>query len=122
MEKLSKVVASVRKFDLGISSQQVLVCLAFLGIAATAKTVVSYLAKKEGIQKAQHLKARYGEESWALITDGDEQTGRELAMDLAKEGLHIMMVSKNEDSSDRFLQSLSHRYPIKTKLLLFDVS
>ena len=40
--------------------------------------------------------ARYGKDSWALVTGCTAGIGKDIALELAKEGFNIVVVSRNE--------------------------
>jgi hypothetical protein len=133
MDKLGKVVSSVKKFDLSqIANDKVIVCLAFIGMAATIKTMwnpmSSYIFSKKQSEeeKAQHrasqLLFKYGGE-WALIADGTEVTGQQIAMQLAREGFNIMIISKRLSDAEDLEEAIKRKYiTVKTKTIEFDIS
>jgi hypothetical protein len=50
MEKLTKVISNLKNFDLSsIANEKVVVCLAFIGLAATTKYVASYILDKKSL-------------------------------------------------------------------------
>lgn len=70
--------------------------------------------------RARNLKARYGSDSWVLITGASDGIGEQLCYEFAKEGFDIVLVSRNQDKLNRVAQFIEQTYKVKTKSIQFD--
>ena len=64
--------------------------------------------------------ARYG--SWALVTGASDGIGREMAVSLAKAGLHLVLVARRQSLLQHVADDLSERHDIQTRILDMDLS
>ena len=99
MEKLSKVMSSLKKFDTTqIANDKAVLCLAVIGMVSTIKFFwhpLSNIIAKNKIanlkNQQESLKQKYGGE-WALFIGQVDDYGEALAMELAREGYNIIFV------------------------------
>jgi 17beta-estradiol 17-dehydrogenase / very-long-chain 3-oxoacyl-CoA reductase len=66
------------------------------------------------------LVKKYG--TWALITGSTDGIGKAYAHELAKRGLNIVLVSRNEDKLQKVAQELELKHSVKTKIITADFS
>eukprot|EP00347_Sterkiella_histriomuscorum_P005108 403357861 len=125
MDKLNKVISSFKNIDLGsLANDKVVVCLAFIGLAASTKYVAQTIIEqrqKPKTQRPNQLKMLYGGE-WALIMDISEENGKSLAVTLAKEGYNILVFGRSSDNLLlQYLDLLSEKYQVKTRVEEFNI-
>lgn len=54
MEKLNRVLSNIKSFDLSsIANDKVVVCLAFIGLAASTKYAASYLMESKDLKPSK---------------------------------------------------------------------
>lgn len=66
------------------------------------------------------LLKKYG--PWALITGSTDGIGRAYAFELAKRGINIVLVSRNEDRLKKTAEEIEIKYFVKTKIIAADFS
>lgn len=64
------------------------------------------------------LGKRYG--NWALVTGCTDGLGKAYSLELAKRGLNIVLVSRNEKKLKDTAQEIEAKYPVKTKIITAD--
>lgn len=88
-----------------------------------------YLAKlcrfvyKNCLRKRKNLKKRYGANSWALITGATDGIGKALAMDLAREGFNIILVSRTLEKLNKVAAEIRNiNSNVSTHVIQYDFS
>lgn len=66
------------------------------------------------------LTARYG--GWAVITGATSGIGRSFAEHLARDGMHLVLVARSENTLQLTAAELQSRYAIQTRVLALDLS
>ncbi|XP_046681926.1 hydroxysteroid dehydrogenase-like protein 1 [Homalodisca vitripennis] len=69
---------------------------------------------------AVDLKERYG--SWAVVTGSTDGIGRAYAMELAKRGINIVLISRTQDKLTKIAAQIESLYGVKTKTIAIDYS
>jgi len=95
----------------------------FLAIGATY-----VLSKVIGLTKGllsltrspKDLVARYGKNTWALITGSSDGIGKEFAFELAKRGFNIVLVGRNKEKLEIVEKALKSVHPIETRVIVED--
>jgi len=98
--------------------------LALLGFFQAAR--LSYSVAKSFIKyfvaPRRDLKSRYGG-GWALVTGASDGLGRQYCFELAKSGLNIILMARNQEKLDKVAGEIRAEYPdVKTKTLVFNFS
>jgi len=68
--------------------------------------------------KSPNLKTRYG--PWAMVTGSTDGIGKEYAMALAKQGLNIVLVSRNKQKLDNVANEIRDNYKVDTMTVVAD--
>ncbi|ODQ81987.1 hypothetical protein BABINDRAFT_160203 [Babjeviella inositovora NRRL Y-12698] len=63
-------------------------------------------------------KAKY----WAVVTGASDGIGKEYALQLAKKGLNVVLVSRTQSKLELLAADIESRYGVATQVLAFDVS
>lgn len=66
------------------------------------------------------LVKKYG--PWALITGSTDGIGKAYAFELAKKGINIVLVSRNEEKLKKTAEEIETKYLVKTKIIVADFS
>jgi short-subunit dehydrogenase len=67
-----------------------------------------------------NFKEKYGK--WALITGGSSGIGKEIAKEIAKKGLNIILVARGKEELDKTQSELTSSYSITVKTIAADLS
>ncbi|KYR02247.1 hypothetical protein DLAC_01076 [Tieghemostelium lacteum] len=70
--------------------------------------------------KKQNLKSKYNCK-WALVTGGSSGIGGDIATELAKQGINIVIVSKEHDKLVEYQKSLVSQYNIECRIICVDL-
>ena len=65
---------------------------------------------------------RYGKGSWAVVTGASDGLGKLYALELAREGLNIVVMGRNKERTEAAAKFISDETGVKTMTLLFDFS
>ncbi|CAG9312203.1 unnamed protein product [Blepharisma stoltei] len=69
------------------------------------------------------LTKRYGENSWAFITDGSNSLGKSFIHELAREGFNIIAIVKdNNESASDYKNSITEKFNIAYEIIQADLS
>lgn len=79
---------------------------------------LSYLALS--LRRPKDLRRRYG--SWAVITGPTSGLGRSMAKELARLGLNLVLVGRDEAKLRALSDGIAKSYGVETKTVLFDLS
>lgn len=63
---------------------------------------------------------KYG--GWAVVTGATSGIGKSLAHQLAREGMHIVLVARSEDALHETAEELQTQYAIQTRVLALDLA
>ncbi|XP_023029896.2 hydroxysteroid dehydrogenase-like protein 1 isoform X2 [Leptinotarsa decemlineata] len=66
------------------------------------------------------LSKKYG--PWALITGSTDGIGKAYAQELAKRGINVVLVSRNEKRLENTAREIEEKYFVKTKIIVADFS
>lgn len=72
---------------------------------------VTLFSKRKGLKKA-------GE--WAIVTGATDGIGKAYANELARDGLNIMLISRNSEKLDAVASQIREAYNVKTKVVQCD--
>lgn len=81
-----------------------------------------YFVYRHYIRKPNDVSQRYGENTWALITGATDGIGKGIAIDFAKKGFNIILVSRSQEKLNNVqdeIQKLTD-YKIQIKTVAFD--
>lgn len=82
-----------------------------------------YLFYKHFIRKGHNLKARYGKDSWVIVTGATDGIGKGLCEEFAKTGFNIILVSRTLSKLNDVANELKKiNSSIKTHVVPFDFS
>lgn len=104
----------------------VMVGLALLGFLLTLLLVLAV-----GLQIARGVRAHIAPEvipltvrfgTWAVVTGSTDGIGRAYALELAKRGVNIVLVSRNQKKLDDVVVEITSRHFVKTKTIAVDFS
>lgn len=96
-----------------------LLALGLRTAVASAATFISWLYRTR-FRPGRDLGARYG--SWAVITGATDGIGRALALELAREGLHLVLVGRSPAKLARVGDEARRDTSIKVKTVVFDLA
>jgi len=68
--------------------------------------------------RSSQLKVKYG--PWAMVTGSTQGIGKEYAMTLAKQGLNIVLVSRNKQKLDNVANEIRDSYKVDTMTVVAD--
>lgn len=74
------------------------------------------------IRKPCSIITKYGADSWALISDGTSEVGKELTLQLAKEGFNLFIIGKDTDLLNAVSKEIRKRFNVKVEFLTVDLS
>ncbi|ODV93406.1 hypothetical protein PACTADRAFT_62235 [Pachysolen tannophilus NRRL Y-2460] len=60
--------------------------------------------------------------SWAVVTGASDGIGKEFALQLAKKGFNIILISRTESKLELIQTEIETKYKVKTKKLAIDIS
>ena len=60
--------------------------------------------------------------NWAVVTGASDGIGKEYALQLAKRGLSIVLVSRTQSKLELLATEISSKYKVNTKIVAFDAS
>ncbi|KAI3405031.2 hypothetical protein KGF56_002196 [Candida oxycetoniae] len=60
--------------------------------------------------------------NWAVVTGASDGIGKEFALQLAKRGLSIVLVSRTQSKLEAIANEISSKYKVNTKIVAFDAS
>jgi 17beta-estradiol 17-dehydrogenase / very-long-chain 3-oxoacyl-CoA reductase len=69
-----------------------------------------------------NLPARYGVGTWAIVTGATSGIGREYAIELAKQGFHVVLIARTKENLQQLSQELENMYNIKAYAFPLDAS
>merc|ERR1711974_299250 len=84
-------------------------------LSVYAARLLAYLAKY--IRSPIEVK-KLGD--WALVTGGTDGIGKGFCMELAKEGLNIVLVSRTKAKLETVAQEIEEKYKVKTRIIDID--
>lgn len=99
------------------------VVLLALGLHAALVSVATFLAwlHRAFIRPGKDLALRYG--AWAVVTGATDGIGRALALELARGGLHLVLVGRNPAKLSRVAKEAQTAAPsCKVKSVVFDLA
>jgi NADPH:quinone reductase-like Zn-dependent oxidoreductase len=64
-------------------------------------------------------KTRYGG-GWAVVTGSSDGIGKQYATELAKSGLNIVLVARNQEKTQAVAKEISELYKVETKVVVYD--
>lgn len=64
--------------------------------------------------------ARYGVNSWAVVTGCTEGIGKALALELAQRGFNIVLISRNSEKLSLVVKEIQEKYKRDTRMIVFD--
>jgi 17beta-estradiol 17-dehydrogenase / very-long-chain 3-oxoacyl-CoA reductase len=66
---------------------------------------------------------KYGQGSWALITGASDGIGKQMAIDIAKSGINVILVARNPQKLEATARDIKRYAPmIQTRTVVFDFS
>jgi len=68
------------------------------------------------------FQARYGRQTWAVVTGATDGIGLQLAKDLAAKGFNIVVVGRNAEKAERAAAQIQNAYSVKTRIVLKDLA
>ncbi|KAG8076106.1 hypothetical protein GUJ93_ZPchr0006g40976 [Zizania palustris] len=95
--------------------------LAFLGaayVAGVTQRLVVYIALC--LRRPKDLRRRYG--AWAVVTGPTSGIGRSMALELARRGIHLVLVDLNAANLREISDTVRSRHGVQTKTVVFDLS
>ncbi|KAL8572774.1 hypothetical protein ACOMHN_030356 [Nucella lapillus] len=90
--------------------------LSVLSYAANAAYVHAYSAMAEEVD----LRQKYG--PWAVVTGGSDGIGRAYAMELARRGMNIVLISKDEKKLIKAAEEIEEEYLVQVEYISVDFS
>lgn len=103
----------------------IVVGLAFAGLFKVALLFLSYgqMLLELFVLPGTNFK-RYGAKTgaWAVVTGASDGIGKEFAIQLAKKGLNVVLVSRTESKLIALAEEIETKYKVRTKYLAFDAS
>lgn len=82
--------------------------------------ISSYLMPYFLPAEVQSLSKRFG--PWAVVTGGTDGIGKQYAMELARRGIHIVIISRNPEKLRNVASEIEKEYNVKTKTIVADFS
>jgi short-subunit dehydrogenase len=74
----------------------------------------------EIMKQSIRLQQRYG--PWAVVTGASDGIGRAFALEAARSGLHVVLVSRRKDRLDILAKEIEANHNVQTKVLACDLS
>lgn len=106
------------------SSKSITTALTVLGIVTIVDGSIR-LARfcwHQFLRPNTNLPVRYGKGTWAIVTGATSGIGREYAIELAKQGFHIVLIARTKENLQQLSQELEKKYKIKTYAFPLDAS
>ncbi|KAM0917655.1 hypothetical protein ACQ4PT_009136 [Festuca glaucescens] len=97
------------------------ISLAVLGafwVAPFLFRLVAYLALC--LRRPKDLRRRYG--AWAVVTGPTSGIGRSFALELASQGMNLVLVDLNAANLLEISETVRSRHAVQTKTVVFDLS
>jgi len=94
-----------------------------IGMCITAYFLFQILSFiRRNINRAKPLDlSRYGKGSWAVVTGASSGIGRELCLELAKQGFNLVCISKTESKLRKLEDEILSKYPsLRVQLIVSD--
>ena len=66
--------------------------------------------------------ARYGENSWAIVTGCTDGIGKGLSLELARRGFNIVLVARNSEKLAEVAKEIQNKHKRQTRVIIFDFS
>ena len=66
------------------------------------------------------LASKYG--GWAIVTGATAGIGKSFAQQLARDGMHVVLVARSEDALQETAEELRTQYAVQTRVLALDLS
>ena len=63
------------------------------------------------LRPSKDLTARYGKNTWALITGGSDGIGKAFSFELASKGFNLILVSRNKQKLEKTAEKIRFQYP-----------
>jgi 17beta-estradiol 17-dehydrogenase / very-long-chain 3-oxoacyl-CoA reductase len=95
--------------------------LAYVGgvsAAAVSFRILAYLALC--LRRPRDLRRRYG--SWAVVTGPTSGIGRSVALELARQGLNLVLLDLSAANLQETSDMIKSRHGVKTRTVVFDLS
>lgn len=86
---------------------------ALLGASILSYKILSYACSifKTFLIPSKDLIARYGKNTWAVITGATHGLGRSFAFELASKGFNIVLLARNQDKLNQVKSEIEKAYP-----------
>lgn len=98
----------------------VLLAVGLLAVVASATTFLAWLYRAF-LRPGRDLGQRYG--AWAVVTGATDGIGRALALELARHGLHLVLVGRNPAKLSRVGREVQKAAPsCKVRSVVFDLA
>ncbi|XP_062197766.1 very-long-chain 3-oxoacyl-CoA reductase-like protein At1g24470 [Phragmites australis] len=97
--------------------------LVALGLCVVVKSVVTFVTwlHRAFLRPGRDLARRYG--AWAVVTGATDGIGRALALELARRGLHLILVGRNPEKLARVTKEIQATEPsCKVRSVVFDLA
>lgn len=73
------------------------------------------------VKSDQDLLAKYGKNSWALVTGASDGIGKAFCFELARRGFNIVLIARNKEKLEDVEKELKKLYPdVQTKIVVKD--
>jgi 17beta-estradiol 17-dehydrogenase / very-long-chain 3-oxoacyl-CoA reductase len=86
--------------------------------AAVSFRILAYLALC--LRRPRDLRRRYG--SWAVVTGPTSGIGRSVALELARQGLNLVLLDLSAANLQETSDMIKSRHGVKTRTVVFDLS
>jgi len=80
----------------------------------------AHTTHRNGTSPMGRLRGKYGD--WALVTGGTTGIGRAIAAELAKEGLNLVLIARNEGRLEEVKVGLEHRHGVSVRVVVADLT
>ena len=81
---------------------------------------VGYEVYARNSREPSKLRDRYGDDSYALITGSTDGLGKSYAKELARRGLNIVLVARNEEKLISVKQEIENQFGVSVKYIQYD--